>query len=91
MNKPIVMRFCIAKQLPNDMKASDYLRILDEHEAANLVKLDQIRIGQQTQQLDQPFLQSHMQGGVQNPFGQLSAVQNATAIDFFRLPETLAR
>ena len=78
MNKPIVLRFCIAKELPNDMTPDDYLRILAEHDPLNLVQLDQIRIGQQA--VTAP----------QNPLAQLGLVQNATTVDFFRLPETMA-
>ena len=78
MNKPIVLRFCIAKELPDDMTPDDYLRILAEHDPLNLVLLDQIRLGQQAAAAPPP------------PLVQLGLPQNTTTVDFFRLPETMA-
>jgi len=78
MNKPIVLRFCIAKELPDDMTPDDYLRILAEHDPLNLVLLDQIRIGQPAATTPQ------------NPLAQFGLPQNTTTVDFFRLPETMA-
>ena len=73
MKKPLVLRFCISKEPSDTMTSDDYLRILSEHEAPNLFQFDPIRIGQQPQ----------------IPSVQQMLPQNATAIDFFRLPETL--
>jgi len=72
MKKPLVLRFCISKEPQDTRTSDDYLRILAAHEAQNLFQLDQIRIGQQL------------------PLPNMSQTipQNATVIDFFRLPET---
>lgn len=83
MNKPIVLRFCISKELPDDMTPDDYLRVLGEHEPQNLVRLDQLRIGQQT------AMTTASPSGVQNTLSQFGLSQNTTNVDFFRLPETL--
>ena len=83
MSKPIVMRFCISKELSDKQSVDDYLRMLAEHEPQNLFHFDPIRIGQP------PQTTSASQTGLQNASAVLMQRQDATAIDIFRLPETL--
>ena len=79
MSKPIVLRFCISKEPPDKFTTDDYLRLLAEHEAQNLFQFDQIRVGQRPQ----PARASQSTGSI------TGIGQNATTIDFFRLPETM--
>ncbi len=78
MKKPVVLRFCIGKELPDAMTSDDYLRVLAEHEPQNLFQFDQIRVGNPAPA-----------GSAQTAPSSLGIGHNATAIDFFRLPETM--